>query len=148
MRNDFSRREALALACAGVGIGALKDMTAPESAGAATSAKAEPFRYCFNTSTIRGQKKPIVEVIDIVAKAGYHAIEPWIDEIERYKQNHDPIRLWKARLISEGILTEEKHDEIDAAAQRGCGQCATKRDRWRAGPSTRVPTCPSRHSVR
>ena len=38
------------------------------------------------------------------------------EEIERYKQNHDPIRLWKARLISEGVLSEEKFQEIDDAA--------------------------------
>jgi pyruvate dehydrogenase E1 component alpha subunit len=39
------------------------------------------------------------------------------EEIERYKQNHDPIRLWKARLISEGVLSEEKFDTFDAEAR-------------------------------
>lgn len=39
------------------------------------------------------------------------------EEIERYKQNHDPIRLWKARLISEGVLSEEKFDAFDAEAR-------------------------------
>jgi pyruvate dehydrogenase E1 component alpha subunit len=38
------------------------------------------------------------------------------EEIERYKQHHDPISLWTARLIQEGILTEEKAEELDAAA--------------------------------
>ena len=42
------------------------------------------FHYCFNTSTIRGQKLSLVEEIDIVAQAGYTAIEPWINEIEAY----------------------------------------------------------------
>src|SRR3954465_4608097 len=42
------------------------------------------FHYCFNTSTIRGQKLSLVEEIDIAAKAGYQAIEPWINEIEAY----------------------------------------------------------------
>src|SRR5947209_6842589 len=81
----FTRREALALASAVMGTGALTAMT-DSSANAAARAKAEPFRYCFNTSTIRGQKLPLVEVIDIVSKAGYHAIEPWIEEIEHYRQ--------------------------------------------------------------
>ena len=40
------------------------------------------------------------------------------DEIERYKQDHDPIRLWKTRLIGEGVLTAEKYDEIDSAARQ------------------------------
>ncbi len=36
------------------------------------------------------------------------------EEIERYKLNHDPIRLWKARLMQEGCLTEEKYDAMEA----------------------------------
>jgi pyruvate dehydrogenase E1 component alpha subunit len=40
------------------------------------------------------------------------------DEIERYKQDHDPIRLWKTRLLAEGVLTEEKYEELDSAARQ------------------------------
>jgi pyruvate dehydrogenase E1 component alpha subunit len=39
------------------------------------------------------------------------------DEIERYKDAHDPIRLLKARLIGEGILSDEKYEELDNAAR-------------------------------
>ena len=39
------------------------------------------------------------------------------DEIERYKEHHDPIRLWKARLLQEGVLTEDVYKEIDKAAK-------------------------------
>jgi len=35
------------------------------------------------------------------------------DEIERYKNHHDPIRLWKKRLLAEGVLTEEEAEAID-----------------------------------
>ncbi len=38
------------------------------------------------------------------------------EEIERYKQQHDPIVLWKNRLIQEGVLTEEKYVEFEDAA--------------------------------
>ncbi len=48
------------------------------------------------------------------AKAKVYRAE---EEIERYKQEHDPIRLWKARLIGEGVLTDEKYDELDGAAR-------------------------------
>jgi 2-keto-myo-inositol isomerase len=50
----------------------------------------EPFPYCLNTSTIRvaesqwGKPRPIIESIKIAAKAGYHAIEPWISELDDY----------------------------------------------------------------
>ncbi len=39
------------------------------------------------------------------------------EEIENYKQNHDPITLFRRRLINEGILTEETADAINKAAQ-------------------------------
>ena len=50
-------------------------------------------------------------VADAKHKGGYRNEE----EIERYKQNHDPIALWKARLVSEGILTEEQFETADQA---------------------------------
>lgn len=37
------------------------------------------------------------------------------EEIERYKKHHDPLHLFKGRLIQEGILTEEKYEEMEAA---------------------------------
>ncbi len=44
----------------------------------------EPFGYCLNTSTIRGQQLSLVEEIEITARAGYRGIEPWIREIDQY----------------------------------------------------------------
>jgi pyruvate dehydrogenase E1 component alpha subunit len=38
------------------------------------------------------------------------------EEIENYKANHDPIHLWRKRLIGEGILTEESAAAIDKEA--------------------------------
>lgn len=44
----------------------------------------QTFRYCLNTATIRGQKLPIHKSAELVAKAGYDAIEPWINELDRH----------------------------------------------------------------
>jgi 2-keto-myo-inositol isomerase len=44
----------------------------------------EPFGYCLNTSTIRGNNLDIVGVVNAASKAGSHAIEPWIMELDRY----------------------------------------------------------------
>jgi pyruvate dehydrogenase E1 component alpha subunit len=52
-------------------------------------------------------------VADSKHKGGYRSSE----EIERYKDNHDPIRLFKARLIQEGVLTEEQYEELDNSAR-------------------------------
>jgi len=39
------------------------------------------------------------------------------EEIADYKKNHDPIQLWRAQILSEGILTEEQADAIDKEAK-------------------------------
>ena len=39
------------------------------------------------------------------------------DEIEQYKQQNDPIVLWKNRLLAEGVLTEERYKDLDKAAK-------------------------------
>jgi pyruvate dehydrogenase E1 component alpha subunit len=38
------------------------------------------------------------------------------EEIENYKTNFDPIRLWRKRLVGEGIITDEQLDAIDKEA--------------------------------
>ena len=52
---------------------------------------AASFEFCLNTSTVRtfegekwGKSRGIVELIDIAAKAGYRAIEPWVSELDAY----------------------------------------------------------------
>ena len=39
------------------------------------------------------------------------------EEIQEYKNNHDPIVLWRRQLISEGVITEEQADQIDKQAK-------------------------------
>jgi pyruvate dehydrogenase E1 component alpha subunit len=39
------------------------------------------------------------------------------EEIEQYKANHDPLRLWSRRLMEEGILTETEIEDIDVEAK-------------------------------
>jgi sugar phosphate isomerase/epimerase len=79
----MTRRSALAKATTAVGAAAALE-AAPAAAREAEADAAEPFGYCFNTSTIRGQNLPLVEEIKIAAQAGYTAIEPWIREIDQY----------------------------------------------------------------
>lgn len=61
------------------------------------------FHYCFNTSTIRGQKLSLVEEIDIAAHAGYQAIEPWINEIEAYAKQGGSLSDLKKRIKDLGL---------------------------------------------
>ena len=73
--------------------------TQPESALPA-------FRYGLNTSTLRGHKLPLVDVIDIAARAGYEAIEPWIDEIDRYVAEGGKLSDLRKRLEDSGLGVE------------------------------------------
>lgn len=45
------------------------------------------FRSCLNTSTLRGYKLSLRELIDITANAGYNAIEPWISDLEAHESS-------------------------------------------------------------
>jgi 2-keto-myo-inositol isomerase len=66
----------------------------------------DPFIFCLNTATIRGQNLPITDEVDIAAKAGYQAIEPWIEKLDRYTQGGGNLRDL-ARRISDGGLRVE-----------------------------------------
>ena len=61
-----TRREMLGHSMTAAGAAAL--FTQADVAGAAEPPDAEPFGYCLNTSTIRGQKLPLEAEIDIAAR--------------------------------------------------------------------------------
>jgi len=64
------------------------------------------FRYCLNTSTIRGQKLGLEKEIDIAAEAGYDAIEPWVSTIQEYvKAGGKPAEIRK-RIEDRGLTVE------------------------------------------
>jgi len=70
----------------------------------------------------RKQHKPTLLEIDTYRYYGHSVADANAkkyrtpEEIENYKQNHDPITLLRRRLITEGILTEASADAIHAAA--------------------------------
>src|SRR4030095_2037508 len=59
-------------------------------------------------------------VADAKHKGGYRKEE----EIEKYKKEHDPIQLFKRRLIEEKVVTEEQYEAIDEAAKTEAEQSA------------------------
>jgi sugar phosphate isomerase/epimerase len=83
------------------------------AAGTRTESRAEPvansepaFRYCLNTSTIRGQKLGLADEIELVAKAGYHAIEPWVREIDEYVAGGGTLKDLDKRIRDHGLTVE------------------------------------------
>ena len=58
--------------------------TAQPSLAMESPKEATRFKFSLNTSTIRGQKLSLPQIIELAARAGYDGFEPWMMEIEGY----------------------------------------------------------------
>ena len=103
---EFSRREMLgmplALGAALVSSPAAEGQSS-RSAGARTRQAREPFGYCLNTSTIRGNNLDIVGAVNAAAKAGFQAVEPWISEIDTYTSKGATLKELRKRIADAGL---------------------------------------------
>src|SRR3984957_18349267 len=98
----MSRREWLG----GASSAAVLGVTAGAGPAAQPEANIDPFVYSLNTSTIRGQNLSIVEEVAVAAKAGYQAIEPWINELDQYVQKGGSLRDLNRRIQDAGLRVE------------------------------------------
>jgi 2-keto-myo-inositol isomerase len=107
---DLSRREVVRGALAAFGAAMASSNTGeaqvPRSAAARTRPAGEPFGYCLNTSTIRGNKLDIVSVVTAASKAGFQAIEPWITEIDAYTSKGGTLKDLGTRIADAGLTVE------------------------------------------
>ncbi len=101
MTSPLSRRGFLTAAAASGGL-ALTSAT-PASAASVAAPK---FRYCFNTSTIRGQKQPLAEQVELIGKAGYDGIEPWINQIDDHVKAGGSLSDLRKRIEDAGLKVE------------------------------------------
>lgn len=104
-RNRLSRRRFIAGAAlsAAITIGPVK---AVKGVNKTSSNRTAPFSYCFNTSTIRGQKLTLDKEIEITAKAGYHSIEPWVHKIHEYVESGGSLIELHRRINDLGLTVE------------------------------------------
>ncbi len=90
------------------------------------------FGYCLNTGTIMGQKLGLVDEIEITAKAGYGAIEPWINKIHEHRDRGGSLKDVRKRIADLGITVESAIGFaqwiVDDDAQRARGLEQLKRD--------------------
>lgn len=97
-----------ALTGLGAGLSALN--TAPEAAVARSSrpvgGNENGFRYCLNTSTIRGQELGIEKEVDIAATAGYEGIEPWIPTLRQFVEKGGKLSDLKKRITDSGLTVD------------------------------------------
>jgi 2-keto-myo-inositol isomerase len=66
----------------------------------------EPFGYCLNTSTIRGNKLDIVAMVAAASKAGFHSMEPWISELDGYTKGGGTLKDLGKRIADAGLTVE------------------------------------------
>jgi len=64
------------------------------------------FRFCLNTSTIKGQSQGLLENIEIASKAGYDGIELWVEDVRNYKAKGNSLSDLKKYITDYGIRVE------------------------------------------
>jgi 2-keto-myo-inositol isomerase len=84
---------------------ALGATTLPLTAAfAATSPKEKTkFLFSLNTSTIRGQKLSLPQLIELAARAGYDGFEPWMMEVQGYLETGKSIASLKKLASDAGL---------------------------------------------
>jgi sugar phosphate isomerase/epimerase len=103
MTNVMNRRQLIASTALLAGAWASPLTAAPQRRA---RSKEEPFGYCFNTSTVRGQKLTLDEQVELTAKAGYDAIEPWVRDIQAFADKGGDLDKLRGRIEELGITVE------------------------------------------
>jgi sugar phosphate isomerase/epimerase len=102
MGKQLTRREILGGAAAlGAGLAA-----ATAAAAEPAREEARPFLFGLNTSTIRGQKLPLPQEVELAARVGYQAIEPWISELEQFVKDGGALKDLGKRIADAGLRVE------------------------------------------
>ncbi|GAB3233069.1 sugar phosphate isomerase/epimerase [Algoriphagus aestuariicola] len=65
--------------------------------------KESTFKFSLNTSTIRGQKLSLPQIIELAAKAGYDGFEPWMMEIQAYVEGGKTLASLKKMASDAGL---------------------------------------------
>jgi len=100
-----SRRRVLKTSSAILAASSLRSLARAGAVG--KSMQAAPFIYCLNTSTISGQKLPLVAEMELAAKVGFSAVEPWIREIEAYVKGGGSLPDLRKRITDLGLSIED-----------------------------------------
>ena len=130
MMSHWERRDWLAAASGALGV--MMGANATLAAAAPSRNDAEPFGYCLNMSTVRGQNLTLPEQVALAAEAGYHAIEPWIREIETYEKSGGKIADLRKRIDDAGLVVASAIGFaewiVDDESQRKAGLETARRD--------------------
>ena len=62
-----------------------------------------PVKFALNMSTVRGHKLRVPEQVELAAKAGYDAIEPWINDLRAYQQEGGSVADLRKLIADRGL---------------------------------------------
>ena len=98
----------------------------------AANPTAEPFKYMLNTATIMGQKLPLSDEVELAARCGYQAIEPWIRELDQFVKAGGSLKDLGKRIADNGLTVESSIGFaewiVDEDARRKKGLEEARRD--------------------
>lgn len=90
------------------------------------------FKTCLNTSTLRGFKLPLEQSVEIAVKAGFDAIEPWIEELQVHQEQGGSLEELGRRIRDAGMSVQGAIGFaewiVDDEAKRKAGLEHAKRD--------------------
>ncbi len=95
----LSRRSVLLAATAAAGAPAVAAVGQNQPASG-------PYVFCLNGATIMGQKLPIAKQIEVAAKAGYNAIEPWIGHVNDHVKAGGALADLRKQIADAGLTVE------------------------------------------
>ena len=148
-----TRRELFRQAATGAAVLATAQLASPVLIAAPalspTPSVVPKVRYCLNTSTIRGQKIPIADEIELAAKAGYQAIEPWMNELNTFVSGGGNPADLRKRIADAGLTVEsaigfaEWIVDDEARRTKGLEQARRDMDLVRQIGGTRIAAPPA-----
>ncbi|GMU20299.1 MAG: hypothetical protein AMXMBFR13_03960 [Phycisphaerae bacterium] len=127
-RRDVLRQAAVLGTTMLAGQGGIRFAQAQDTEGITARRGRDRFPISLNTSTLRGHKLPLDELIDITDKAGYAGIEPWMDELDRHVESGKSLRDAGKRIrdlglaVTGGIAFFEWMVDDDARRAQGIEQ--------------------------
>src|SRR5579872_834612 len=102
MTTHPNRRELLRSSTLALGA----SLAAPALARAADKPMDKPFRFMLNGATIMCQNLPVEREVEIAAKAGYDAFEPWIRKLDEYVKKGGSLKDLGKRIADAGLTVE------------------------------------------
>ena len=106
-------------------------------------------RYCLNMSTVRGQNLSVPDQVDLAAKAGYDAIEPWMGDLRNFEKGGGSFKDLAKRISDHGLKVAsaigfaEWIVDDDAKRAKGLEQAKSDMDLIRSLGGTHIAAPPA-----